>query len=318
MCARAGHAARLLWIAAGLCLACGPVHAASEAGSHAFEFLRLPAEPVGRTMAGAHLATVGGPAALAWNPAGLADGAASAVVLSHAAWTAGTAWEWGALAFPVRGAALGIAGGMLRNGELHGFDAEGQPSGAFSPYQACVAVGCGVPLRSDLNIGVGLEGALDSDGLGTTYRAWAASAGLQYAVGIWHVAVAALHVGPPLSAGDERYPLPSTLRGGASVDLGSTAQMHAALELLRGEDPAVLVGFGWRPIAALCGMGGARLEPAAGSDGFRPSLGFTVDLGTTRFAYSFQPAGDLEASHQVALSVTLRSSRRALADKLPD
>ncbi len=38
-------------------------------GTIAFEFATMAAEPVGRSLAGAHLASVVGPASLAWNPA---------------------------------------------------------------------------------------------------------------------------------------------------------------------------------------------------------------------------------------------------------
>ena len=89
---------------------------ADSSRGHAFEFLRLSAEPIGRALAASHVASVEGPAALAWNPAGLAEGGGSAVLLAHASWAAGTVWEWGALSLRRGSSGFGLACGVLRAG----------------------------------------------------------------------------------------------------------------------------------------------------------------------------------------------------------
>ena len=185
---------------------------AQGGGSCAYEFARLAAEPIGRTLGGAHVASVSGPEATAWNPAGLGASEGSRAVLSHATWMAETAWDWAALALdlPRLGGGLGITCGMLRSGSLAGYDAVGNPTGDFTPQQILATAGYGQALGQRLRIGLLAEVAAEGiSGEGLT-RVWGFGAGLQCRFGRLELGAAALHLGPAVEVGSEAFPLPRT------------------------------------------------------------------------------------------------------------
>jgi hypothetical protein len=278
---------------------------AETSRGHAFEFLRLPGEPVGRSLSGAHLASVSGPASLAWNPAGLGTDAASAVVLAHTTWEAGTSWEWGALSLRALGGALGASCGLLRSGGLEGYDRDGRPTGTFTPQQACASIGYGRPLGAGLSAGLSLEGMLAGDGIDPPDRGWAMSAGLTSRLGRADLALAALHWAPAFERDGERYPLPVTLRAGASLRLGGGTRAHAAADYVSGGRPAFRLGAEWAATRGVSALAGATLDPESEAPTVRPTAGMQIEFGRMRFAYGFQPAGALEASHQLSLTCLL-------------
>ena len=294
---------RVLCAIAALCATAS--NARADAGSHAFEFVQLPSEPVGRSLGGAHLATVNGPEAIAWNPAGLAEGP-SAFALSHATWTAQTAWEWGAITLPVGRGAFALACGFFRSGGLEGFTADGAPTGDFTPTQLCAAVGYGLPLSERWSAGVALEGAYESDGVAQTRRALAVDAGLQVNLGRVALGLAALHLGPPIEADGARFPLPSTIRLGATLLASRALDLHAALEYRSQEAIGLRLGCEWTPIDALHLLAGAGVMPQTETQTettLQPAVGTAFDLGHARVAYGlmFDPA--IETSHQLSLTV---------------
>lgn len=283
----------------------------AEAGAtegHAFEFLRLAAEPVGRALAGSHLASVSGPASLAWNPAGLGESAPSAVMLSHAAWTAGTAWEWGALNLRYGSGSLGLGCGVLRSGSLEGFDNDGRATGEFTPQQAYAAIGYGRALGTGVSAGVMAEGVLAGDGIAPSDRGWALGGGVIVHLGRADLALAALHWAPALERDGERFLVPGTLRAGASVALPGHTRVHAAAEYLSGEGASARFGAEWRATDAVAALGGATMTGTGDARELQPSAGLAIDIGRARFAYAYQPDSAIEAVHQLALTVLLGST----------
>lgn len=276
--------------------------AGADVGNHAFEFLRLPNEPVGRSLAGAHLASVSGPAALGWNPAGLAE-AGHALALSHATWAEGTAWEWAALSLPAGPGACALSGGFFRSGELAGYTAEGAPTGAFSPMQAWVAAGYGFSLARGVRIGGAIEAAFEDDGAGERQRAWAGSFGVQWGAGPLSVGAAALHAGPGLELEEERFALPTTLRAGATLDALAGTLIHAAVDWVAGEAIGFRGGLEWSPVAQLHLLGGAGYISEMEEEALQPAAGARLDLGRAQFAYGFQSSTAADGSHQFALSL---------------
>jgi hypothetical protein len=276
---------------------------------HAFEFLRLSAEPVGRALAASHLASVDGPAALAWNPAGLAEGGASAVLLAHASWAAGTAWEWGALSLRRGSSGLGLACGVLRSGTLEGYDADGRSTGSFSPQQAYASIGYGRAIGPAVSAGLTLEGLLSGDGRDAPDRGWALGGGILVHLGRTDLALAALHWAPEFEQDGERYPLPGTLRAGASIALPGRTRLHAATDYLVGEGVSARLGGEWQATDGVAALAGARLGPAGEGVSVQPTAGFKIDHGRLCFAYGYQPAAGMEISHQLSLTCLLGPNR---------
>jgi hypothetical protein len=285
-------------MAAATAVACG------DAGNHAFEFIRLPHEPVGRSLAGAHLASVGGAAALGWNPAGLAE-AGRSVALAHATWADETAWEWAALSVPVGPGACGLSGVFFRSGALEGYTAEGVPTGDFSPTQLCASAGYGLPLRGGVSLGASLEAALENDGTGRTLRAAAVSFGAQFATDPVAFGVAALHVGPGLRVEETDYPLPTLVRAGATVRGLPGTLLHGAVDWVAGEAVGFRCGAEWSPVPQLRFLGGAGFASEASGDQIQPAAGAALDLGRTHVSYGFQSFAHVDASHQVAITLSL-------------
>ncbi|MBM3317657.1 MAG: hypothetical protein FJY75_07370 [Candidatus Eisenbacteria bacterium] len=276
----------------------------ADVGNHAFEFLRLAPEPEGRALAGAHLAHAEGPAALAWNPAGLARGG-TALSLSHAAWAEGTSWEWAGLTLPAGPGTAAISGGFFRTGALEGYTADGEATGEFTPLQFQLCAGYGLPLAGALGAGASIEAAFADDGSGGRRRAIACGGGLRLDAGPLALGLAALHLGPPLSLEEERYALPATVRLGASLEGLPGTLLHGALEWVSGEAVGLRAGVEWSPAAQFRLLGGGWAAPGQEGRSLHPTAGAVVDLGVTRFAYGFQPISDWESSHQVALTLLL-------------
>jgi len=281
----------------------GPSGPTAAADGLSFGYLQLAAEPAGRSLGGAHLATVAGPAALAWNPAGLGTDPQPALLLSHATWTAGTAWQWGGACLAMGGGGLGLSCGLFRSGALDGYDSEGNPTGGFSPLQGFVALAHGRPLTSGLRAGLEVELLLETDGTDQEYRSWAGGAGIQLDAGRLHLAGTARHLGPDLKAGGESYPLPATLALAVTLDVARRSRLHAGSAAVGGESPTLRVGAEWGATEALAAYLGAQSTPGESVADLQTSMGLALELGRTRVGYGYQPARHLEASHQLSLTL---------------
>jgi hypothetical protein len=287
------------WVLVSIALA--PAYATS--GNHAFEFMRLPSEPVGRSLAGAHVATVDGPASLAWNPAGLGEGGAG-VVLAHATWEAGTAWESGALALPIGAGACALSCSYFRSGALDGYDVNGTPTGSFESTQLWASLGYGTAICGRIRAGAGLEVALES-GPAEERRAFAGCLGLQVDAGPVAFGLAALHLGPALVVDETEYALPAVVRAGVSVTAVRGTVLYAAGEWTVDEPLAMRLGAAWSPLSSLHFLAGTWIAPDESNSAVQPALGCAFDLGRTRIAYGLQPRTELAASHQISLTVAL-------------
>lgn len=286
----------------------GPPAAGQEGGGRAFEFARLPAEPIGRTLGAAHVAAVIGPEAGAWNPAGLGGDVGSRALLSHATWMAETAWDWAAVLLDLPGASggLGVTCGMLRAGALAGYDAMGNPTGDFAPQQLLASFGYGQALGEHLRIGVQAELAAEGISGNGLSRIWGFGAGAQLRLGRVELGFAALHLGPDLEIAGEAFPLPRTLRSGASLDCGHGLKLHGGAEQAAEQDVKFMAGVQWRPVGALAAFAGYRPTDAGEA---LATCGLALEIGRTCLAYGFQPETELDASHQISLSLPLSSGR---------
>ncbi len=287
----------------------GPARAEGTGGLHACDFAQLAAEPYGRSLGGAHVAVAGGPAALAWNPAGLAAPSSAGAMIAHASWMAGTAWQYGAVSLEMPGQAgtLGLSAGMLRIGSLPSYDAGGGATGEFSPFAAVGSLGYARLFGEHWQIGVCAEFFLEGDGAESPRQAQAGGVGIQYLhpfdFGRFAVGASALHMGASLEAGDETYRLPETYRVGLSLESHRGIDLHLAWEAVRDAHPGFSCGLSWRPTAGLAALGGLVHEQGYDESLLTPSLGLALDVGPTQVVYSYQPTVLDAGSHQVALYV---------------
>ncbi len=294
-----------------LSAAAHPVAAGEGPGTRAFEFARLPAEPAGRSLAGAHVAAVEGPASVAWNPAGLGRRPEAAVLLSHASWVAGTSWEWGALVVPLPsgGGSLALGCGVLRSGPLEGYDVDGAPAGEFTPLQLAATFGWGRRIAGPLALGVALEYAAEGESSEETQQAWAGAAGVQIDLDRLQLGCAAMHLAPKVDAGDEAFPTPASVRVGASYAIGSVLKVHAAGEKVAAQPLGGLAGVEVRVVESATLYGGLRHEPEDPETQTRVSCGIGIEVGPVRVTYGFQPDNALESTHQVSLGLPLTGGR---------
>ena len=309
---RSFQPAVVILLAGLLCLsgAGSPASSAEGGGGvRAYEFARLSAEPVGRSVSGAHVAAVGGPEALAWNPAGLASPASAGAMISHASWLAGTAWQYGAVSvdLPGKGGTVGLSAGMLRVGSLQGYAADGSATGEFTPFAAVGTVGYARSITDRWQLGVCAEVFFEGDGVDSPEPAAAGGGGLQYmhplSFGRLAVGASVLHLGAEQTAGEESFALPATYRAGVSLETTRGIDLHAATETATGDEPSFSFGLAWRPTGGLAALGGFGYDGAADESPVTPSFGLALDVGPTQVAYSYQPTVIEEGSHQVALYV---------------
>ncbi len=305
----ASYRARRLGIAAVCLLLLLPGHAVADGagGVRAYEFARLAAEPVGRSLSGAHVAAVEGPSALGWNPAGLCGAAGSGALLSHATWIAGTAWQWGAvsLRLPDGAGAIGLSAGMLRIGSLDGYDSEGSPTGSFTPYGAHGTLAYARSLGQRWRFGLCGELFMESDGTESPVQTWAGGVGLQFlqplSFGSLALGVAGLHFAPAAARGEEEFPLPASIKAGLSLATASGIDLHLGTETLLEGETSVAAGLVWRPLKGLAALGGFSYRDAGLESPFSPSMGLEVAVGPTQVAYGYQLSEIDEGSHQVSL-----------------
>ncbi len=279
-------------------------------GQVAFEFATMAAEPFGRSLAGAHLAAVDGPASTAWNPAGLGHLSRSEALLSHCSWIADTGWAWGALAIdlPGNGGGLGISCGVLRSGNLPGYDSEGNPTGTFSPLQAIGSIAYGHHIGERWSFGANVEGVIESDGESNKSMNFAFGGGIQWHSSNIDLGLTVQHLAPAVELGEEEFPMPATVRCGGSVRTSLGLILHGAIESVSRQDLVFLTGLEWRPVSGVSTLAGLELDSTSNNEQTsQMAFGVALDVVGTRVTYSFRPDEQFDASHQISLGLPLTS-----------
>jgi hypothetical protein len=216
-----------------------------------------------------------------------------------------TSWEWGAFTIPLSrgGGAFAFSCGIFRVGGLEGYDADGASNGTFSPLQATAALAYGRCFGERFSAGLCVETALDRDGRGGERSAWAGGGGVQLRLGRLALGAAASHLAPEMRMNDETFPLPMTARGGGSLDLWGGMRIHAAAEWVADESAKLLAGWEWEPAHGLRALAGCLHDPDAADAQLQPTYGLALAVRQLQFAYGFQPARWLEASHHLSLTM---------------
>jgi hypothetical protein len=279
-------------------------------------------------MAGAVCATVAGPAALFWNPAGLGIEPGSGALVSGVDYPTGIPIGGMAVAFPVEAisGAIGVGFSGLST-EMNETD-ENHPLGterAFTYSAWTLMLGASFGLTDKLSSGLTVKAyreALGPEVGGPTLNSWLIDAGVIYFVGYrqTRLGIALSNFGPDLRPGgtfeshrtpaDIRYTgfsPPTFFRFGASIDpwTGAQWQTTAALEIGHPADNREILRAGaeavFRQVIALR----AGYDFSADALKLHAGFGARVRFGEQllRVDYAYADGGDFGSVHHWTLQV---------------
>lgn len=299
-------------MAAALALPCcsALAFAGSSRGTSAFQFLQLGvgARPsaLGETFAG----VADDVNAIYWNPAGLAHIGRRELSLTHALWLEDITYSNLACALPVRGGTVGAAFNALNTGAIRKADNTGLRQADSYTMSDVMGIVSYARARGRLALGANLKYissrieeenahsyAVDLGALYSGFRPW----GRKLNVGF-----AAQNIGTKAKYVSEEFPLPVTLRAGASLalfkslllasDLTYTEKdinLHAGAEYTR--------AFGAFLVAARAGYKGDTVKELGVLSGLTAGLG--VNWSDCQIDYSWNSFTDLGITHRISLGI---------------
>jgi hypothetical protein len=307
---------RSLGLAALLCLLVAlPATAGTTTG---FAFLDLPAGARVAALGGAGATLADGPAALYWNPAGLApeeaaDGSRARVAFDHHESIQKFRQEIVGAVLQKGSDGLGIALNAHYTEAIEERDPLGNLLGTFGATDLALAVGIAKTAAPGLRIGGALQWAHE-DLAGSGASALGLSAGGLYAVpGTKGLTLGAsvrnLGSSPSFKAEDgsdgAKVPQPLTLSAGASYGRNAgRLQWRAAADVvkLKGDSMEGRLGLEVMPAASLALRAGWML----GRDASDLTAGAGIAVGRFDVDYAFVPYhDDLGSSHRIALGARL-------------
>ena len=294
--------------AAGLALLCAAPAAAGETGA----FLKIPAGARAVGLGSAYTAMADDAASVAWNPAGLGHVGRRELTATHAELFAGLRHEFMAAAAPTPLGTLGLAAELLTQSDLEGRDAQGRQTGSLAASDRAVTVALGRTLgRFQLGGGVRFIESKLADATARTLAVdigGQAKAGAVFGVPL-SLGAAVRNLGPGLSYGGTREPLPTTLSAGAAVRLPAGLTMAAEWRWRPNGDkaefglgteyavlPSVALRAGFATTRAV--SGGAAIGGLAGL-----GAGLGLRLGRLGLDYAFTPFGELGNVQRLSLGV---------------
>lgn len=276
----------------------------AEAGKSGAAFLKLPVDARAVAMGEAFTAQASGASALFWNPAGLARIPKYDLTAMHNVYLMSTFQDYagGAYTHPTLGS-FGLSLNFWSSGTIQGTDSVGDPSGSFSANNLAVTGGYARKLGKGLSLGIGLK-FISEKNEKASGTAFAGDLGLLYEVPLTGLAfgASATNLGTQMKLVDKGYPLPMTLRAGASF-APPRFPMRLAADIAAPNDGTVGGGLGVEytlyKIFALRGGYWAGPSPE-GLSGLRAGAGFAYQgFGLD---YAFAPYGELGMAHRVSLS----------------
>lgn len=280
-------------------LAPAAIHAAGE-GTSAASFLHIGTGARPAAMGGAFCAVADDISAVQWNPSGLARLRAREVMFTHNEWIEGVRNEFIGYAQPFKDWTLGLTaayahtGGMVKRG-ISGSELGGN----FGASGMALTAAGGKEISDKFSVGAGLKlvrETLDDKSAAT----FALDAGALYRYRRFTFGAALQNAGGSIKLNEDSFPLPLTLRLGASTSLVERATLSLEAEKSSDADIAMKAGAEWaasKKLSLRAGYGTGHDENA----GPGISLGFGVDARYALIDYSFTPFGDLGAVHLLSL-----------------
>jgi hypothetical protein len=285
-----------------------PLHA-QEAGKSGLAFLKVGVGSRGAALGEAYSTIVDEPAAIYWNPAGLASVRGTHLAFTHSSWLADINHEFVAVTFPGFRGTLGFGLTMLT---IPGIELRTKPAaepiGTFDAQNIAVAMAFGRQWRSNLAGGFSIKYLYEKQ-----YTFSASGFAIDFG-GIWQTPVEPLRVGVSVqnlgtmsALRKEKIKLPALVRlGGAYVLPLSAGENHLALvaehvRFLRGGDGSSAgAEFLFHKTLAL--RGGFQF----GRESRGVTAGFGTSLGRYQLDYGYAPVeNDLGNAHRFSVEVKL-------------
>ncbi len=287
-----------------LLLLCSAAAAQDHPGSGAAEFLNVDPGARPGSMGGAFAAIAGDISGLPYNPSSLAGLGGAAATVHHTNWYQHTFQEYAALGIPVGDeTAVAASVGYIHYGPIEGYDAADNPLGEFSPSNTVLSISAARQWGSSISFGV--TGKYFQEDFETgSYSGWALDIGAQYHWGSVAVGVAALNLGPQITAGNSSYALPRRFRAGICIALNRLlittfdAQLEAngAGTMYQGAEyavsPNLFLRAGYRHLGARNGDNGGSPWTAGGG----------LIISSARFDYNYTPGGILGDIHRFTMT----------------
>ena len=301
---------KVLPLAAVLGLALAATPKAEVAGA---AFLKIGAGAEAAALGGAYTALAAGPAAVYWNPAGLA-GAQRAVTLTHTALYNEAAHDYAAFAAQGLGGTLGAAVTWLGYGSMNGRDSSGLSAGGFSAEDMALSLAY-ARRYGDFSLGVAGK-YLHSRIAGYSGAGWALDAGLNWQTPVkgLKAALAAQNLGPEYNFAGTRRPLPAAWSLGAAYTATEKLTLSLDGRARPGGDDELCLGAGYQAARALVLRAGynskaAKAGKSASAQGLKAldnfrglSAGFGAAIAGFALDYAFTPYGELGNAQRLTLS----------------
>ncbi|MFH1361224.1 MAG: PorV/PorQ family protein [bacterium] len=136
---------------------CRPASLAQSAGTTGFDFLKMGTYPRPLSLGESFVAVSGDPAALYWNPAGLAPIDRRQFSFTTSTWLLDMKHYSLGFIVPSRIGVLGFSMGMFSYGNIAGYDVGGSPTGDLGGYDGLLNLSWGRKIKEFLYLGASLK-----------------------------------------------------------------------------------------------------------------------------------------------------------------
>jgi fibronectin type 3 domain-containing protein len=268
------------------------------------DFLRIEAGARGAALGRSYAALASDANALSWNPAGLGFLKRAEASYLRLDYLADTAYNYGALALPLRAGngKIGLGAGIITLGAPSFDSTMGvAPPASFSDLAGILGFAYGT---RRLSLGVDGKYLLRDVG-GVKGTGWSFDAGVMARPGArWSLGLVGNHLGPPVRFGASKEPLPASLRLGAAWTFLETPE-HAVRATV---DQAVV-------FSSLTYRAGGGLEYtfhelfalrggfAGDHDRRDPTAGAGLNLDVFQVDYAYLPYGKIGTTHRLSAIV---------------
>ena len=283
-----------------------PADAQVEVGTSAGGFLGFEVGAGSAGIAGANTSVASGASAQYWNPSLLAGMTRGQVSVMHATWLENLQFEWMGYARPMGGKGVGSASvAYFHMPSIAGTDEFDNPTGDFRVYDMAVTLGYARPVVKGINLGANGKiiretlASVSGTGAAVDFGASATYAGATLGATVQNL-------GPDLSLGGGRYPLPQLMRFGLSRPFVSDRLLLAVdYTFPKTYFNDVRFGAEVRPSPYFSIRGGYRRVNGTKDD---PSTGFSFGLGAhygpINLDYAMTPDNGFADVHRLSFGYT--------------
>jgi hypothetical protein len=295
-----------------------PAYADVAVGGTSADFLgfEVGGRPAG--MAGAQTASASGVTAQFWNPAGLTTLDRQQVGAMHATWLGDLSYEWLGYARPT-GPSRGVTSVSIAYFHLpsiSGVDEFDNPTGEFKVYDMAATVGYARALGKGLSIGTNAK--MIRQNLATvSATGFAVDIGAMADLSGTSIGAVAQNLGPSLSFDGASYPLPRTVRMGASRTFYAGRVLASAdFDMPSNYYNDVRIGTEFRAHPNVSLRLGYRHELGAVND---PATGFSFGLGLSlkqlSVDYAMTPSNDFDNVQRISFGYSFGSGPQEQEEK---